>query len=69
MIMIIIIIRITFVSVNIVSVLYILFRCDEEDMRKLLSVKFNVYIKMIKLLSQSENNNNANIYYIDVYIN
>lgn len=67
--MIIIIIRITFVSVNIVSVLYILFRCDEEDMRKLLSVKFNVYIKMIKLLSQSENNNNANIYYIDVYIN
>lgn len=67
--MIIIIIRITFVSVNIVSVLYILFRCDEEDIRKLLSVKFNVYIKMIKLLSQSENNNNANIYYIDVYIN
>lgn len=69
MMIIIIIIRITFVSVNIVSVLYILFRCDEEDMRKLLSVKFNVYIKMIKLLSQSENNNNANIYYIDVYIN
>lgn len=67
--MIIIIIRITFVSVNIVSVLYILFRRDEEDIRKLLSVKFNVYIKMIKLLSQSENNNNANIYYIDVYIN
>lgn len=67
--MMIIIIRITFVSVNIVSVLYILFRCDEEDMRKLLSVKFNIYIKMIKLLSQSENNNNANIYYIDVYIN
>lgn len=67
--MMIIIIRITFVSVNIVSVLYILFRCDEEDIRKLLSVKFNVYIKMIKLLSQSENNNNANIYYIDVYIN
>lgn len=67
--MIIIIIRITFVSVNIVSVLYILIRRDEEDIRKLLSVKFNVYIKMIKLLSQSENNNNANIYYIDVYIN
>lgn len=67
--MIIIIFRITFVSVNIVSVLYILFRRDEEDIRKLLSVKFNVYIKMIKLLSQSENNNNANIYYIDVYIN
>lgn len=50
--MIIIIIRITFVSVNIVSVLYILFRRDEEDIRKLLSVKFNIYIKMIKLLSQ-----------------